>query len=208
MKHKGFSLHQGKDIIAGIAGGAVFLLFFLGLKFNLWLALLIAIAAFLGISLLLGPAGKTFQFKPVEGFTPEMIAQIIDQGRQELNNIKASAAKITDTGVKTKVLELCELIDKILANIAKEPRGIKTIRKFLSYYLDATAKIVQQYVELSESEIRTPEIAATLRKVENTLDLIQNVFTKQMAKLLENDVLDLDTEIALLETTIKSEGLQ
>jgi 5-bromo-4-chloroindolyl phosphate hydrolysis protein len=45
------------------------------------------------------------------------------------------------------------------------------------------------------------------QKVESLLSTIKQAFDKQLAKLLEDDVMDLDVEISVLEKTMKSEGL-
>jgi len=207
MPQRHFRYKGTGDLIAGISGGLVFLLFYLAIGFPILIALVIAGASFFGVSLLLGSMGKKVEFQEVDGFTPETIAAIIDESTDQLNAIRGYAAKITNVSVKAKITELCELIAKIIDNVSKAPKGVKVIRKFLSYYLEATTKIVRQYVELTETAIQTPEIHATLQRAEQMLDLIKTAFTKQMAKLLENDVLDLDTEMSVLESTLKSEGL-
>jgi 5-bromo-4-chloroindolyl phosphate hydrolysis protein len=201
FKNKGFG-----DLLSGLVGGMAFLIFFLlGLHFII--AIVIAIAAFIGTSLLFSTPKTNLEIREIDGFTPEMITKIIGEGEEQLKEIYAYSERIQNKTVKMKITELCELMHKIFENIRKDPKGIKTARKFLSYYLEATGKIVKQYVELSETEFKTPEIVSTLQKAENLLTLIKSAFEKQMTKLLEDDVLDLDTEISLLEKTIQSEGL-
>jgi hypothetical protein len=51
------------------------------------------------------------------------------------------------------------------------------------------------------------EIGASLAKVESMLDPVQRVFEQQLAASAQDEVLDLDTELKLLEQTLHLEGL-
>ena len=46
----------------------------------------------------------------------------------------------------------------------------------------------------------------SFQKTENLLDTIEVAYQKQLEKLFEDDVMDLDTELKVLAKTIKSEG--
>ena len=47
----------------------------------------------------------------------------------------------------------------------------------------------------------------TLARAETSLDAIQRAFDKQLAGLLEHEVIDLDSEVALLEKTVQMDDL-
>lgn len=98
-------------------------------------------------------------------------------------------------------------MEKILAEIRRDPADLKRSRQFLSYYLDATINIITKYATLSSQRVDDESIGESLSRTERMLDTINLAFEKQLARLLSNDVMDLDTELTLLEKTIEMEGL-
>jgi 5-bromo-4-chloroindolyl phosphate hydrolysis protein len=84
----------------------------------------------------------------------------------------------------------------------RHPEGskdLKPAKQFLNYYLDAAMKIVTRYAELATGPAGSPEVMQSLAKAESVMDTLNESFEKQQAKLKENDVLDLDTEIQVFE---------
>ena len=61
-------------------------------------------------------------------------------------------------------------------------------------------------MELSARKDKTKEIDDSLKRVEAMLDSIKDTYSKQLHNLLEDDLLDLNTEISVLEKTMKFEG--
>jgi hypothetical protein len=57
------------------------------------------------------------------------------------------------------------------------------------------------------SEIRDPGIQASLARVEGMLGTLKDAFEAQLAKLLSNDVMDLDSALQTLKQAIEMEGL-
>ncbi len=109
--------------------------------------------------------------------------------------------------VPAKIGGICETVDKILAEIRRDPDDLKRARQFLSYYLDSTITILEKYEKLTANPVRDDKIKSSIARVEAMLDTIGKAFEKQLANLLSNDVMDLDAELALLENTINMEGL-
>ena len=62
-------------------------------------------------------------------------------------------------------------------------------------------------MEIKEKSTGSPEVRETLDKMESVLVTIRKAFQKQLGKLLEDDVMDLDTEIESFKKAIKTEGL-
>ncbi|NLY17950.1 MAG: 5-bromo-4-chloroindolyl phosphate hydrolysis protein, partial [Clostridiaceae bacterium] len=95
----------------------------------------------------------------------------------------------------------------IFDDFVRDPKDIKIARRFTLYYLDTTERIVTKYYQLSNVPYLSDDAKATLKNVESTLVMIKDTFRKQLKKLTENDVMDLDAEIKVLRNTIKQEGI-
>lgn len=129
------------------------------------------------------------------------------EGERKLAGIEALRRQVRDRTTGEKIDAIAETVRKILAEVKRDPGDLKRARQFLSYYLDATTTILDKYVKLSAQDVDDQGIRDSLARAAAMLDTIGAAFGKQLARLLTNDVMDLDTELALLEKTIKLEGL-
>ena len=107
-----------------------------------------------------------------------------------------------------KVLEARDAIVSIVEKLANEPARAKTSRAFLVYSLDSMLKILTKYDELEEHHGISNEIRVSLASAKNALESLVEGVKKHHARLLEGDVMDLDTEIRLLKQTIRTEGYE
>lgn len=140
------------------------------------------------------------------GITPEMVAEALKEGRSRVSDLRDIGSRVTNPLVQFKVKQIADVADKILDDIRQDPADLKAARPFLNYYLDSTVKILERYAEISSKKVIDREVALSLKRVEDLLDAIRLSFHKQLAKLQENDMLDLDTEMSVLERTIKLDG--
>ena len=71
---------------------------------------------------------------------------------------------------------------------------------------DSKPRITSEYPTAPRTlRAQTPQKA--VERVESLLDMLQTAYEKQLAVLLEDDVMDLETELEVLERTIRMEGL-
>lgn len=176
---------------------------------------LLTLVAFLGGSLIgriVAPRpgerkAEIEQEMPAFGVSRESLETALQEGLSKMNTIKSEAAKIPDSGVRKEVEAICEVIGRILITIKNDPKDLRPARQFLDYYLEATRKIVAQYVDLTEKRVQSEEISQTLKKVEESLGTIHRAFERQLELLLQYDVMNLDSELTLLRRTIEMEGL-
>ena len=137
----------------------------------------------------------------------EAAADVIRTARRQVDGILQNADRIGKQDVRDKTARLCRTAEEILAELAAKPRKLDAARSFLTYYLDAAARIVQGYTSLAPRISASPEIAEALAKAEASLDSVQQAFDRQLANVLEDRVLDLESEIELLEKTVDMETM-
>ena len=141
------------------------------------------------------------------GISREDFDEALTTGSRKLVQLRKVVARVGDARIRAKANGVCDAAARILSEIRQDPADLRKARNFLDYYLDATVKVVDRYVSLSGRPIRTPEMDSSLKRAEESLDTIRSAYDKQLAQLLENDVMDLDVELSVLERTIKMEGL-
>ncbi len=195
-------------VLSAVLGGAVFLFFHSLVEAGLLFASLFGLAAALGGFLLLSPKKIDPEFQrlaEIYGLTPDTVRKTIGKGETKVRALRREAEAIGDKKVREDVERISNLAEKIYVNFKTDPKDIKAARQFLNYYLDATIKIIRQYVRLADKgPAADPEM---LRKAEDVLGTIENAFEKQLKRLYDDDYLDLDTEISTLKKTMKMDGM-
>lgn len=192
------------SLIAAVISAKAFLLFFKSYLLSFLIGVLVYYLVYRTLKIIMKGKGseKTLRdpFKAIAG------EKAVKDGMEKLRNLRNKTRMIADNETAGKVQDICKTGSEIFDYLGKNPEDIPKARQFLNYYLDATEKIVNQYVELSARKDKTPEIEESLKKVETMLDSIKETYSKQLHNLLENDLLDLNTEISVLEKTMKYEG--
>ncbi len=130
----------------------------------------------------------------------------VREGTKRLRNIRSQTRLVPDNEVAAKIQDICKTGLEIFDYLQKNPDDLTKAKQFINYYLDATEKIVTQYIEFINRKEKSGEIEQAIANVEGVLDSIKNTYSKQLHNLLEDDLLDLNTEIKVLEKTIKLEG--
>ena len=137
----------------------------------------------------------------------ERTADVLQPARRQVDAILRTAGTIGKPAVRDEVVGLCATADQIIAELASQPRKLDAARGFLTYYLDAAQRIVEGYVNLARRGGSAPEINQTLVRAEASLKVVQEAFDRQLANVLEDRAMDLDSEIELLERTVRSETM-
>lgn len=188
-------------ILSSIMAGGAFIASYLFFDVGMLISLVIS-ALFFTSGALLFRTGKADAVLRVADFESSLL-----EGKKKLAGIVAFRKQIRDEAIIVKINTICLTVEKILVEVRRDPSDLKAARQFLSYYLDATINILNKYVTLSAQNVSDSGITSSLKRVESMLDTIAHAFEKQLTRLLSNDVMDLDTELSLLEKTIQMEGL-
>ncbi|NPV02318.1 MAG: hypothetical protein HPY53_13160 [Brevinematales bacterium] len=131
---------------------------------------------------------------------------VILRCEERLSEIHELRKKIVKPDIKTKVSEITETIENIMDVFIERPASLKTAKRFTDYYLDATIKILKKYNELAGYAVKSPTINTGIGKAEATMDTIRDAFSNLFFRLKEDDLMDLNTEIKVLENEIKMDG--
>lgn len=133
-------------------------------------------------------------------------SNIVAEGRDMLKQIRLTSLRIANGTFREGVARICDTGEEIMRNFEQQPHDVLTGRKFVDYYLATTLKIVTLYRDLSSRPQHTEQERVVLAKAEESLPALEAGFQRQIGRLQENNFMDLDTELAVLEMTMKTEG--
>lgn len=196
-----------------VTGGVVFVLALLIRPWKWWQYLIVAAVG--GLTFLIAKVcskTKTFD-RPVEhelmltGFaeTDSMLKQADSQLRQ----IKRSAEKIekTDASFAGMLNELSTDAYKLVDYISEHEKQITQLRRFFNYYLPTLEKFAGEYVNLEKGGSSAEHVVRTKEEIVDATEAMKVLFKKLFDKMYTDTALDISTDVDVLETMLKSDGV-
>jgi uncharacterized protein YneF (UPF0154 family) len=146
--------------------------------------------------------------KPVEkkSYGPE-VDPIVEEGNKALSEMGRLYLSIKDPGVRAKINEIMRITDKIVQDAIADPTDIPKIKKFMNYYLPTTIKLLHAYDRMSSLEVEGENIDRSMKNINEMLDAAIAAYKKQLDSLFANQALDIETDIAVMNSMLDREGL-
>lgn len=137
---------------------------------------------------------------------PEVDA-LLARGREMIAAIREENKKIPDAELTENLTKLENECSQIFRAVYEKPSKAPQIRKFMDYYLPTTLKMVRGYRTLGERNLQGEDTASARRRIEDALAIVLKGCQKQLDNLYRDDVLDITTDIDVLEQMLKRDGL-
>ena len=155
------------------------------------------------------PGTVTYEEIPKEPVTTgnAEVDALLKEGDMALAEMRRLRKSIQRPELKEKIDKLIDLTDRIFKDAVDDPADIPQIRRFANYFLPTTIKLLNAYDRMDGQGISGTNISGTLEKINDILDTTIEAYKKQLDSLFENQALDIETDIQVLETMLKREGL-
>jgi len=114
---------------------------------------------------------------------------------------------INDSSIAAKVNKLIELTEKIFKIVEDNPDKQPQLRRFSSYYLPTTLKLVRSYTTLEKQGVKGENIMSTKKSIGDILDTLSTGFEQQLDQLFKSDAIDIAADINVLENLMHQDGL-
>lgn len=137
----------------------------------------------------------------------QLLKQTIEEGKAYVEQIKAANEALPDEEITAKLNRLEKISSQIFKYVAEHPDKLPEIRKLMRYYMPITLKLVTAYQEFDSHDSIGSEVEATKQEIEGTLDKINGAYLNLLKKLMEEDMLDVSSDISALNTILAQEGL-
>ena len=137
----------------------------------------------------------------------EGIDALLAEGEVAVSEMSRLRDTIPGESLKNKIGEIIVITDKIFKDLLEDPDDYKLVRRFADYYLPTTIKLLHAYDRFGKSGVSGDNIADTLERIDMALDAILDSYIKFFDSLFENQALDIETDIRVLESMLKQEGL-
>ena len=131
---------------------------------------------------------------------------VIMKGQEMLNTIREENIVITDETLSAQMDTLSDKCMQIFRTVSAEPSTAPQVRKFMSYYLPTTLKVLANYRTMQERGVSYYEMNQARESAVRCMDMVLTACQKQIDALHKENMLDISTDIDVMEQMLKRDG--
>lgn len=207
MKHR-----NSKGVLMTVCAVSLTLLLFsvllFGLKWNLLLCMLLAIVFYIAMTLLLEPERRIGRVKLSALNNGEMLHEKLGEAGEDYERIRRAGMEIRDDGLSKKVIRLQDTAHSILCYLTENPNKISSAHRYIDYYQETAANVLENYVMFQKAGLDTKEAEQVKKNTLEAVDTLNAAFCMQFEKLMQNELMDMEADLNLLKQTLYSEGYE
>ncbi|MBO4981618.1 MAG: 5-bromo-4-chloroindolyl phosphate hydrolysis family protein [Lachnospiraceae bacterium] len=207
MKHR-----NSKGVLMTVCAVSLTLLLFsvllFGLKWNLLLCMLLAIVFYIAMTLLLEPERRIGRVKLSALNNGELLHEKLGEAGEDYERIRRAGMEIRDDGLSKKVIRLQDTAYSILCYLTENPNKISSARRYIDYYQETAANVLENYVMFQKAGLDTKEAEQVKKNTLEAVDTLNAAFCMQFEKLMQNELMDMEADLNLLKQTLYSEGYE
>ena len=131
---------------------------------------------------------------------------VITKGQEIVDTIRRENAAIPDPRLSSQMESICEKCEQIFRAVSETPSKAPQVRKFLNYYLPTTLKMLSNYRMMQDRGVSYQEMMSARDTTVRGLNMILTACQKQIDNLHKENLLDISTDIDVLEQMLKRDG--
>lgn len=133
--------------------------------------------------------------------------EVIRKGREMVDQIREENELIPDPALSRQMDDLERLCGQIFKTVAERPKKAPQIRRFMDYYLPTTLKMLRSYRVMDQREVTGQSAQEARSRIARAMGVVLAACEKQLETLYHDDMLDVTTDIEVLEQMLKRDGL-
>lgn len=133
--------------------------------------------------------------------------EVIRKGREMMDEIQEENDLIPDPALSQQMDDLTRLCGQIFKTVAERPKKAPQIRRFMDYYLPTTLKMLRSYRVMDQREVTGQNAQEARSRITKAMGVVLAACEKQLETLYHDDILDVTTDIEVLEQMLKRDGL-
>ncbi|MCR5332170.1 MAG: 5-bromo-4-chloroindolyl phosphate hydrolysis family protein [Lachnospiraceae bacterium] len=135
------------------------------------------------------------------------IDALLDEEEKAITEMRRLDKAIRDEKVSAQIVHLEEVTSRIVDCIVEKPKKRNQVKKFFSYYLPTTLKLLNSYDRMDELGISGTNIDGTKGSIETLLDTALAAFDKELDSLYGDEAIDVTSDIKVMESMLAQDGL-
>ena len=126
--------------------------------------------------------------------------------------IKLLNDSIGDEFISGELYEIEKTLKKIQVHLndkseTSKTKKIEQLTQFFDYYMPTTIKILNSYRKIESQQLTGENATETKKRVEESLPFVRKAFEKELDNMFSDEMMDITTDIDVLEAVLSKEGL-
>ena len=192
--------------VSAILALVLFAALLVGLGWNMLLCMGLSLVSYAGFLLVLRPVRRIGRIDIEKLGNGEVLHERLQEAGTDYRRMQKAADKILDDSLKRDARELLVTAGSILKFLTDNPKKIPAARRYIDYYQETAANVLENYVELQDSRLATREAQRIFQNTKEAVATLKEAFQMQFEKLLQNELMDMEADLNLLKQTLHSEG--
>ena len=131
---------------------------------------------------------------------------VITKGQEMVETIRKENAAIPDPTLSAQMESVCGKCEQIFRSVSEAPSKATQVRKFMNYYLPTTLKMLANYRTMQNRGVSVQEMSAARETTVRGMNMILTACQKQIDNLHKENLMDISTDIDVLEQMLKRDG--
>ena len=131
---------------------------------------------------------------------------VITKGLEMIETIRRENSAIPDPTLSAQMDSVCEKCMQIFRSVSEAPSKAPQVRKFMNYYLPTTLKMLANYRTMQNRGVSVQEMRAARDTTVRGMNMILTACQKQIDNLHKENLMDISTDIDVLEQMLKRDG--
>lgn len=133
--------------------------------------------------------------------------EALSKARTDYATIREGIPHIPDRTMAAQLNRLQLISGKMLEYLSSHQQRIPAASRFIDYYQDRTATLVQQYLTLQETGMQTEAAERLLQDMRKTFQGFAIAYEQEFAKVLNHEVMDMEAELKVARQVMQGEGI-
>lgn len=140
----------------------------------------------------------------------KIVDEFIDKITNYMGQVHLLNSAIADDEMSSNLYEIEKILGHIAEKIKTEKEKYKRIEKltqFMNYYIPTMVKIVDSYRKMENKTFAGDNIKETKKRISETMPFIRDAFAAEYDSMFKEEMIDITTDIEVLESMLSQEGL-
>ena len=151
--------------------------------------------------------GRSDATQSIQNLEKQRNIEALGKARSDYAAIREGAEHIRDRGLAMQVEQLQSIAGKMLLYLSQHPQRIPAASRFIDYYQDRTASLIQQYLSLSQTGMHTEETDRLRQDMRKIFQGFVVAYEQEFSKVLNYEVMDMDAEMKVARQIMQGEGI-
>ena len=134
--------------------------------------------------------------------------ELFNKAVEDYNAIEALRDNLRDEELGAQLAAMQVTAYRLLKYLEENPLKVLPARRFVDYYQDRARTLTKQFCDLEKTGLKTAQVEETKQKVRQTLNTFDEAYEAEFEKVISDQLLDMEAELAVLRQNIKAEGLE